>query len=699
MLETCSKCSKLIYLSICYHNKEITHRNCCYICHEEDDRLSLQCCACHKLILEKNHYKRSGDKPYCLDCFGKFMCKNCSNCLKSIGPTQLEVKFGDWNFHRECFECFKCLTTLNETKEVKFYVDKESTKPCCVDCYAKLYCKKCLKCLMKIDPAQTGILYADKVFHRDCFCCHKCKTRLYQEGKRLRFFKDDHNNPICEKCYEKHFCKSCTKCSGVMYPTDLQVFFQKKSYHKPCFCCSNCDTKLMADDNETKIEFFVGPSDQPLCIDCFGKLMCKDCITCKRKILPGQKSLVFKNQVYHDQCFCCDNCHTKLSAGENQPKIEFLVGSNEQPLCIDCYGKLMCKECVTCKKPILPGEKSLIFKNKNYHMNSCFKCFNCSTNLKEEKFFEHNNEPCCIVCLGKFSDSCVDCKKPVLPNNVKITFENSLFHKECFKCCSCATQLGDTKFTKDHNNKPICIECHSKIYSKKCLKCSDFILPNQAGLTFEDRFCHKDCFSCIRCFKKLSSHGDHVNVDNVIFFKDEKGFPMCIECYEISYCDGCEKCGKKISPNSFKMEYEDKKYHSTCLVCTKCAGKILDINEIKKDEKGNILCGKCSKVKEKTPPKAKAGPGKLNFGQIGNFEKKTDFKCVDCGKVIQGQKFLTNKVGSFLCKKCNSKNEASCFMCKKVFESREEFFKDETNNNYCEKCIKIYQKQKKEQAQ
>ncbi len=37
-------------------------------------------------------------------------------------------------------------------------------------------------------------------------------------------------------------------------------------------------------------------------------------------------------------------------------------------------------------------------------------------------------------------------------------------------------------------------------------------------------------------------------------------------------------------------------------------------------------------------------------------------------------------------------------MCKKLFESREEFFKDEQNNNYCVKCFKIFQQNKKDQA-
>ena len=47
-----------------------------------------------------------------------------------------------------------------------------------------------------------------------------------------------------------------------------------------------------------------------------------------------------------------------------------------------------------------------------------------------------------------------------------------------------------------------------------------------------------------------------------------------------------------------------------------------------------------------------------------------------------------------MCKECNDKQTDRCFMCKIPFEM-EECFKDEKNNSYCKKCIKIYEEEKK----
>ncbi len=50
--------------------------------------------------------------------------------------------------------------------------------------------------------------------------------------------------------------------------------------------------------------------------------------------------------------------------------------------------------------------------------------------------------------------------------------------------------------------------------------------------------------------------------------------------------------------------------------------------------------------------KAKAGPGRLNFEQIGSFEKSNEAKCATCKKKIIGQTYLTHKVINrlFICK-------------------------------------------------
>jgi hypothetical protein len=59
-----------------------------------------------------------------------------------------------------------------------------------------------------------------------------------------------------------------------------------------------------------------------------------------------------------------------------------------------------------------------------------------------------------------------------------------------------------------------------------------------------------------------------------------------------------------------------------------------------------------------------------------------------------GQRFLTHKLGEFRCKECNTLMMDKCFVCKIVLDEKE-CFADEENNSYCQKCIKIYQEEKK----
>ncbi len=101
------------------------------------------------------------------------------------------------------------------------------------------------------------------------------------------------------------------------------------------------------------------------------------------------------------------------------------------------------------------------------------------------------------------------------------------------------------------------------------------------------------------------------------------------------------------------------------------------------------LCVAQSAPKQSETAKSKAGPGRLNFGKIGSFEKKdVDVKCYTCKKAISGQKFLTHKVGEFDCKSCFSKRVESCSKCSEPFGTGDEILKDEKENKYCEKCFK-----------
>ena len=52
-----------------------------------------------------------------------------------------------------------------------------------------------------------------------------------------------------------------------------------------------------------------------------------------------------------------------------------------------------------------------------------------------------------------------------------VTYRDEPWHKECFVCTSCNTELAGQHFTS-RDDCPYCIKCFGSLYAKKCEACS-----------------------------------------------------------------------------------------------------------------------------------------------------------------------------------------------------------------------------------
>lgn len=52
-----------------------------------------------------------------------------------------------------------------------------------------------------------------------------------------------------------------------------------------------------------------------------------------------------------------------------------------------------------------------------------------------------------------------------------VTYRDEPWHKECFVCTSCKTQLAGQHFTS-RDDSPYCLKCFGSLYAKKCEACS-----------------------------------------------------------------------------------------------------------------------------------------------------------------------------------------------------------------------------------
>lgn len=116
-------------------------------------------------------------------------CARCSNTIEQDGVT-----FADKDYHQHCFSCDNCQTDL--TKMKKTLTDKSGNGLYCEPCFVQNFAPKCSKCGDPVPPHLPGTKYEDKIFHKECFACARCKRSLADK----KFFKSG-SILICQNCY------------------------------------------------------------------------------------------------------------------------------------------------------------------------------------------------------------------------------------------------------------------------------------------------------------------------------------------------------------------------------------------------------------------------------------------------------------------------------------------------------------------
>ena len=244
-------------------------------------------------VLIENIFRIEGDPESCRKCGGKV-----------YNLERISSKTGIW--HRQCFNCNGCSATLTSTLVSGFEApDKE------------LYCKTCFtkrfgegtKPLTYSDTkairASTGehgcprcggaVFEAEKVvagenvwFHRACFDCQKCHTKL----DSMRAVIGVNGDAFCESCYKaaaetersRHNVAaahsrsrpasmvmnvdagSCPRCGDRVYEAE-KMTSGGRMYHAACFTCFGCAHRL----DYTNCMETGGANSEVYCKTCYAK--------------------------------------------------------------------------------------------------------------------------------------------------------------------------------------------------------------------------------------------------------------------------------------------------------------------------------------------------------------------------------------------------------------------------------------------
>ena len=120
----------------------------------------------------------------------------CYLCKKLVKDKEKFI-YEDNIYHQHCLTCNECNCKL-------FYMRKIFKNPSniydestfCEPCYYKIFGEKCSKCLQPVPPYCFSVRHEDKIYHKECFLCVRCKKTLankqvYRVGNVL----------ICKSCF------------------------------------------------------------------------------------------------------------------------------------------------------------------------------------------------------------------------------------------------------------------------------------------------------------------------------------------------------------------------------------------------------------------------------------------------------------------------------------------------------------------
>ncbi|CAK9297286.1 unnamed protein product [Gordionus sp. m RMFG-2023] len=274
--------------------------------------------------------------------------------------------------------------------------------------------------------------------------------------------------------------------------------------------CQACNKDLMGKE-------YVEKKSKNYCLACFDDKFASKCVECENVISAGQKELVFGDEGhYHEKCFRCSKCKAFLDVNNYET-------SDKRPVCQKCYTVQLPGGgvCPSCNQSLKSGQPKLEYKGKQYHEN-CFICSYCKKSLGNERFYSKDDKNICVPCYQQnLAQQCAKCNKPI--TDVGVKSKGEIFHKECFICYGCGTELsGKSVAAKD--NKPYCVECYGKMFANRCAGCREPITGagGMQYITYQDRHWHSQCFICTACGKSLENSGFNLKGTDIV----------CPECFQ-----------------------------------------------------------------------------------------------------------------------------------------------------------------------
>ena len=116
----------------------------------------------------------------------------CDRCHQFIDKDKYVFNYK--SYHKKCYSCHRCNSELFRMKKVLNGMDGEGLY--CEPCHTDMFGPKCPKCNETVTPYMLSTMYDNKLFHKECFVCQRCRRSLANEK-----FVRSGNLIICKKCF------------------------------------------------------------------------------------------------------------------------------------------------------------------------------------------------------------------------------------------------------------------------------------------------------------------------------------------------------------------------------------------------------------------------------------------------------------------------------------------------------------------
>lgn len=164
--------------------------------------------------------------------------------------------------------------------------------------------------------------------------------------------------------------------------------------------------------------------------------------------------------------------------------------------------------CYSCEKEVLSD--ACLILGRLYHCR-CFLCSVCDRMMKGSMYYDINGVLFCEQDYLKsgysqVAEMCMACHHVI--KHFLVQGAGGKYHRDCFKCYRCSSNLESQPFTLDSKNNLLCLDDYYELCSPKCFSCQKCIKPPKEGedvqkVMVQDKTLHVDCYKCQDCNKQL----------------------------------------------------------------------------------------------------------------------------------------------------------------------------------------------------